>query len=376
MAAAAGADATHEAIQKDLASSRGAAPAANKDEIIARNKAALEARKKKIAEMKAAEASKELPEGWRRVESRSRKGEFVYENIHTEERQAWFPEAAAAEELTAAPVPMSAEEAKREELKKKNAAALAARKAKLQEQKAKEAELPLPAGWVRAESKSRPGETVYENTVTGERQAWFPDEPCISKEEMKKQDLLKKNKEALAARKKALAAKKSEEAKKKLPAGWKRVESRSRPGEFVYENTYTDERQAWFPDGPAAKPLPKGWRKVESRSYPGEFVYENIHTLERQAWEPTEEAPTTENQVQMPTADQAAAAKEKPAAKNVIAVVKAVYDFTATKPDEEIDMLEGDVIQVEYKAENGWWVGVNTRTKRNGIFPGTYVEDI
>lgn len=39
-----------------------------------------------------------MPEGWRRVESRSRPGEFVYENIHTEERQSWFPEIAAAEE--------------------------------------------------------------------------------------------------------------------------------------------------------------------------------------------------------------------------------------------------------------------------------------
>eukprot|EP00035_Acanthoeca_spectabilis_P003965 m.97204 g.97204 ORF g.97204 m.97204 type:complete len:380 (-) comp12391_c0_seq1:7940-9079(-) len=368
-------------IREDLASSRGAAPAADKEAIAARNKAALEARRAKIAEQKAAEAAKELPEGWRRVESRSRKGEFVYENIHTEERQAWFPDAPAREELSAPPAPTAGtEDTKKEELKKKNAAALAARKAKQAALKQKEAELSLPAGWIRTESKSRPGETVYENTVTGERQAWFPDEPAISKEEMKKQDLIKKNKEALAARKKAMQAQKKEQkdadAKRKLPAGWKRVESRSRPGEYVYENTFTDERQAWFPEEPAAKPLPEGWRKVESRSYPGEFVYENVHTLERQAWEPTEPASTTENQVTMPTEDQAAAAKAEPAAKNIIAVVKAVYDFTATKPDEEIDMLEGDVIQVEYKADNGWWVGVNTRTKRNGIFPGTYVEDI
>ena len=37
-------------------------------------------------------------------------------------------------------------------------------------------------------------------------------------------------------------------------------------------------------------PLPDGWRKVESRSRPGEFVYENIYTEERQAWTPTEAA--------------------------------------------------------------------------------------
>jgi hypothetical protein len=371
----AAAPASHKEMTESLASSRGAAPAADKEAIKARNQAALAARKEKIAAQKAAEAQMALPEGWRRVPSNSRKGEFVYENIHTEERQAWFPDAPAVEELSAAPVAMSAEEEKKAALKKKNAEALAKRKAKQAEQKQKEAELPLPAGWVRAESKSRPGETVYENTVTGDRQAWFPDEPALSKEEMKKQDLIKKNKEALALRKKKLQAKKDEEKKMKLPAGWKRVESRSRPGEFVYENTYTDERQAWFPEGPAAKPFPDGWRKVESRSYPGEFVYENVHTLERQAWEPTEAAPTSENQVVMPTEAQAKEAEETKKA-SVIAVVKAVYDFTATKLDEEIDLIEGDVIQVEYKADNGWWVGKNTRTKKSGIFPGTYVEDM
>lgn len=38
---------------------------------------------------------------------------------------------------------------------------------------------------------------------------------------------------------------------KELPEGWKRVESRSRPGTYVYENIYTDERQAWLPTEPA-----------------------------------------------------------------------------------------------------------------------------
>jgi hypothetical protein len=28
------------------------------------------------------------------------------------------------------------------------------------------------------------------------------------------------------------------------------------------------------------------------------------------------------------------------------------------------------------QAANGWWVGINTRTQRNGIFPGTYVEEL
>lgn len=38
-----------------------------------------------------------------------------------------------------------------------------------------------------------------------------------------------------------------------LPDGWRKVESKSRPGEFVYENVHTEERVAWFPTQPASK---------------------------------------------------------------------------------------------------------------------------
>ena len=73
------------------------------------------------------------------------------------------------------------------------------------------------------------------------------------------EEIKRRNQEALAKRKAALAASKSDEATRPLPEGWRRVESRSRPGEFVYENIHTEERQAWFPDAPAkeeGKPLP------------------------------------------------------------------------------------------------------------------------
>eukprot|EP00039_Didymoeca_costata_P001625 m.53893 g.53893 ORF g.53893 m.53893 type:complete len:380 (+) comp10886_c0_seq1:132-1271(+) len=374
------ADADHS-MAKSIADGKEAAPAIDdKAALQARNKAALEKRKAALAAKKAAEASAELPEGWRRVESRSRPGEFVYENIHTEERQAWFPEGPAVEEAAPPPVAASEDADTKAELKKKNLAALQKRKAELEKKKEIEKTLPLPEGWTRVESRSRPGEIVYENEITKERQAWFPDGPAtaegMSEEDRQKALLKKKNMEALAKRKAALAQQKTEEATKPLPDGWKRVESRSRPGEFVYENQYTEERQAWFPSGPAEKPLPEGWRKVESRSYPGEFVYENVHTLERQAWVPTDPAPLTENQVKMPAAEQMKKAEAAAPKATVICKVKALYDYTAANREEEIDLLEGDIVMVEYKASNGWWVGSNARTSRSGIFPGTYVEEI
>ena len=38
-----------------------------------------------------------------------------------------------------------------------------------------------------------------------------------------------------------------------LPDGWKKVESRSRPGEYSYENIYTGQRQHLVPTKPAKK---------------------------------------------------------------------------------------------------------------------------
>jgi hypothetical protein len=359
-----------DASIEDNAAARGAAPEVDdKAAMIARNKAAMAKRKAAQAAAKAAEAAQELPTGWTRVESRSRPGEFVYENIHTEERQAWFPDKPAVEESVPSVDPEAADKAA---LMAKNKAALLARKAAKAEQQAALKDAPLPAGWIRSESRSRPGEVVYENSVSGERQAWFPDAPCISEEEMEKQALKERNAAALAARKSAMKSKADAEAAKPLPAGWKRVESRSRPGEFVYENTLTEERQAWLPDAPAKGALPEGWRKVESRSYPGEFVYENVHTMERQAWEPVKPAPLQENQVEAPPKAAAAPAPEAV----IVAVVRAEYGYTADNQDEEIDLMEGDLVDVEYKADNGWWVGRSRRSGRSGIFPGSYCTEV
>lgn len=367
-----------------LADKRTAAPAALPAEVAARNAAALAKRKEALAAAKAAESAKVLPAGWRKVESRSRPGDFVYENIHTEERQAWFPDAPAVEEAAAPLIAMSEDQKKKEELKEKNRIALLKRKESQMAQMKVDQSVPLPEGWIRTESRSRPGEVVYENTVTGERQAWFPDGPAVAANtgpiDPKKAELMAKNKAALDARKNQMMKKKTDEdAAKKLPEGWRRVESRSRPGEFVYENINTEERQAWFPDAPAEKPLPAGWRKVESRSYPGEFVYENMHTLERQAWLPGAPAPLTEGQAVAPPAAAASAGASAPNVKMgrpVVGKCKALYDYTAANTEEEIDLLEGDVIMIEYRAKNGWWVGMNSRTNRSGIFPGSYVEDI
>ena len=49
---------------------------------------------------------------------------------------------------------------------------------------------------------------------------------------------------------------------------------------------------------------------------------------------------------------------------NVICKVKAIYDYTAENREEEIDILEGDVIAVEYKVRPRLGVGWLSGSKR------------
>lgn len=204
-----------------------------------------------------------------------------------------------------------------------------------------------------------------------------------------------KNKAALAA----LRAKRADA----LPEGWKTVQSRSRPGEVVYENVYTEERQAWYPTEAARKPaelaenqevsasakkgisaatkernkralaarkakadalLPEGWRKVESASKPGEYVYENMNTEERVAWYPTE--PAAKKAMPEQTLDN----QGKP--ENL---AKVLYEYTAASA-EEMDLHAGDIVRVEHKTDNGWWVGTNKTSGRLGMFPESFVMEL
>jgi hypothetical protein len=81
----------------------------------------------------------------------------------------------------------------------------------------------------------------------------------------------------------------------------------------------------------------------------------------------------TESQIKLPPKTAAAPSAAK--APVIVCKATALYDYTAANREEEIDLLEGDLVLVEYKAANGWWVGKNERTQRSGIFPGTYVEE-
>ncbi|KAM5235359.1 abl interactor 1 isoform 30-T30 [Ctenodactylus gundi] len=61
------------------------------------------------------------------------------------------------------------------------------------------------------------------------------------------------------------------------------------------------------------------------------------------------------------------------APKNYIEKVVAIYDYTKDK-DDELSFMEGAIIYVIKKNDDGWYEGVCNRV--TGLFPGNYVESV
>ncbi|KAM6931508.1 vinexin isoform 2-T3 [Xenentodon cancila] len=54
---------------------------------------------------------------------------------------------------------------------------------------------------------------------------------------------------------------------------------------------------------------------------------------------------------------------------------KAVYNYKPQNADE-LELKEGDIVQVMEKCDDGWFVGMSERTRAFGTFPGNYVTPV
>uniref|UniRef100_A0A668APP2 Sorbin and SH3 domain containing 3 n=1 Tax=Myripristis murdjan TaxID=586833 RepID=A0A668APP2_9TELE len=54
---------------------------------------------------------------------------------------------------------------------------------------------------------------------------------------------------------------------------------------------------------------------------------------------------------------------------------KAVYNYKPQNTDE-LELREGDIVQVMEKCDDGWFVGTSERTRAFGTFPGNYVAPV
>ncbi|KAK0655875.1 SH3 domain-containing protein [Cercophora newfieldiana] len=66
--------------------------------------------------------------------------------------------------------------------------------------------------------------------------------------------------------------------------------------------------------------------------------------------------------------------KQPPPAKPVVAHCKALYAYTA-QDARDCSFEKGDRLAVYEKMNADWWLGVNERTREEGIFPKAYVEE-
>uniref|UniRef100_A0ACB8E7L4 Sorbin and SH3 domain-containing protein 2 n=1 Tax=Sphaerodactylus townsendi TaxID=933632 RepID=A0ACB8E7L4_9SAUR len=56
-----------------------------------------------------------------------------------------------------------------------------------------------------------------------------------------------------------------------------------------------------------------------------------------------------------------------------LAWFQVLYNYTPRNEDE-LELREGDIIDVMEKCDDGWFVGTSRRTKFFGTFPGNYVK--
>ncbi len=54
---------------------------------------------------------------------------------------------------------------------------------------------------------------------------------------------------------------------------------------------------------------------------------------------------------------------------------RAIYNYKPMHSDE-LELSEGDIIEVMEKCDDGWFVGTSNRSGKFGTFPGNYVERI
>jgi len=54
---------------------------------------------------------------------------------------------------------------------------------------------------------------------------------------------------------------------------------------------------------------------------------------------------------------------------------QALYSYIPQN-DDELELRDGDIVDVMEKCDDGWFVGTSRRTRQFGTFPGNYVKPL
>ncbi|XP_075278948.1 sorbin and SH3 domain-containing protein 1 isoform X33 [Opisthocomus hoazin] len=76
---------------------------------------------------------------------------------------------------------------------------------------------------------------------------------------------------------------------------------------------------------------------------------------------------------QQPQAQQQEASPDRSQTPRDIVSYQALYSYTPQN-DDELELRDGDIVDVMEKCDDGWFVGTSRRTRQFGTFPGNYVK--
>ncbi|XP_035186409.1 sorbin and SH3 domain-containing protein 1 isoform X20 [Oxyura jamaicensis] len=79
------------------------------------------------------------------------------------------------------------------------------------------------------------------------------------------------------------------------------------------------------------------------------------------------------NKPQQPQAQQQGASPDRSHTPRDIVSYQALYSYTPQN-DDELELRDGDIVDVMEKCDDGWFVGTSRRTRQFGTFPGNYVK--
>ncbi|XP_072195744.1 sorbin and SH3 domain-containing protein 1 isoform X26 [Excalfactoria chinensis] len=79
------------------------------------------------------------------------------------------------------------------------------------------------------------------------------------------------------------------------------------------------------------------------------------------------------NKPQQPQAQQQGASPDRSQTPRDIVSYQALYSYTPQN-DDELELRDGDIVDVMEKCDDGWFVGTSRRTRQFGTFPGNYVR--
>ncbi|XP_039593406.1 sorbin and SH3 domain-containing protein 1 isoform X2 [Polypterus senegalus] len=112
---------------------------------------------------------------------------------------------------------------------------------------------------------------------------------------------------------------------------------------------------------------------VLSTDFPASMMNTNSYAPSHQPLRTGPDLTDSEKSYVQPQAQQRGSTPDRP--QIISEVFQAMYSYVPQN-DDELELREGDIVNVMEKCDDGWFVGTSRRTRQFGTFPGNYVKPI